>query len=76
MFGIETFQAIINPPQAGILAVGAGLQKPIVENNQIKIATLVKLTLSLDHRAVDGALGAVFLSEVKASLEQPGRILL
>jgi pyruvate dehydrogenase E2 component (dihydrolipoamide acetyltransferase) len=76
MFGIETFQAIINPPQAGILAVGAGLQKPIVENNQIKIATLVNLTLSLDHRAVDGALGAVFLSEVKASLEQPGRILL
>ncbi|MBY0263881.1 MAG: pyruvate dehydrogenase complex dihydrolipoamide acetyltransferase [Holosporales bacterium] len=76
MFGIETFQAIINPPQAGILAVGAGLQKPIVENNQIKIATLVNLTLSLDHRAVDGALGAVFLSEVKASLEQPGRVLL
>ncbi len=76
MFGIETFQAIINPPQAGILAVGAGLQKPIVDNNQIKIATLVNLTLSLDHRAVDGALGAVFLSEVKASLEQPGRILL
>lgn len=76
MFGVEQFNAIVNPPQAAILAVGAGIPKPVVREGQIGIATCMNLTLSLDHRAVDGALGAQFLSAIKDFLEQPARMLL
>ncbi|MAM34693.1 MAG: pyruvate dehydrogenase complex dihydrolipoamide acetyltransferase [Micavibrio sp.] len=71
MFGISEFGAIINPPQACILAVGAGEQKPYVENGEIKIGTFMKATLSVDHRAVDGAVGAEFLSVFKRYIEKP-----
>jgi pyruvate dehydrogenase E2 component (dihydrolipoamide acetyltransferase) len=72
MFGIENFDAVINPPHASILAVGAGAKKPIVgADGQIKIATMMSVTLSVDHRVIDGALGAQFLGAVKAALEDP-----
>ncbi|MFK7866060.1 MAG: dihydrolipoamide acetyltransferase family protein, partial [Alphaproteobacteria bacterium] len=75
MFGIEQFQAIINPPQACILAVGAGVQKPVVVNGEIKIRNMVTMTLSVDHRAVDGALGAQLLDALKTYIENPVTML-
>lgn len=76
MWGITSFAAIINPPAACVLAVGAIQQTPIVEDNQIVPAHMLQLTLSCDHRVVDGAVGALFLSTLKALLEQPFRLLL
>ena len=75
MFGIEEFTAIINPPDSCILAVGAIMQKPIVENGEIKVAQMMKITLSCDHRIVDGAKGAEFIGTVKANLENPLHML-
>jgi len=75
MFGIEDFTAIINPPDACIMAVGAIQQKPIVENGEIKIGNMMKVTLSCDHRIVDGATGAQFLQTFKQYLEEPVIIL-
>lgn len=71
MFGIENFTAIINEPNAGILAVGAIRQAPAVINGEIKVANMMKVTLSSDHRVVDGAVGAKFLQTFKAALEEP-----
>ncbi len=71
MYGIEDFAAVINPPHATILAVGAGEQRAVVRNGQIAVATVMTVTLSTDHRAVDGALGAEFLSAFKALIENP-----
>ncbi len=71
MFGVSNFQAIINPPQACILAVGAGIEKPIVQNGKIEVATVMTVTLSVDHRAVDGAVGAEFLQFFKQYIENP-----
>ena len=71
MFGIKKFDAIINPPQACILAVGAGVEQPIVRNGKIEIATVMNCTLSVDHRAVDGAVGAEFLQHFKKYIENP-----
>ncbi len=65
MFGVETFQAIINPPQGCILAVGAGIEKPVVRKGQIQVGTVMECTLSVDHRVVDGAVGARFLAELR-----------
>jgi len=76
MFGITNFQAIINPPQSCILAVGAGIEKPYVEDGQIKIGTFMSCTLSTDHRTVDGAVGAEFLQYVKRFIENPATMLL
>lgn len=76
MFGIEEFTAIINPPDACILAVGAIRQEPSVVEGQIKIANKLKLTLSCDHRVVDGATGAKFLQTLKHTLENPVSVLL
>ncbi|PZQ48044.1 MAG: pyruvate dehydrogenase complex dihydrolipoamide acetyltransferase [Micavibrio aeruginosavorus] len=76
MFGIANFQAIINPPQSCILAVGAGIEKPYVENGEIKIGTFMSCTLSTDHRTVDGAVGAEFLQYVKRFIETPASMLL
>lgn len=70
-YGIEEFTAIINPPDACILAVGAIVEKPIVVNGKIEVAHMMKVTLSCDHRVVDGATGAEFLQDVKANLENP-----
>jgi len=71
MFGITEFSAIINPPQACIIAVGAGVEKPIVNNGRVEIGTTMKATLSCDHRVVDGAVGAQFLSAFKKYIENP-----
>lgn len=71
MFDIEEFTAIINPPDACILAVGSIIKKPVVKNDQIVIANMMKVTLSCDHRVVDGATGAQFLQTLKATLENP-----
>ena len=75
MFGIEEFTGIINPPDACIMAVGAIIEKPIVKDGQIVPAHLMKVTLSCDHRVVDGATGAEFLQTFKAILEEPVRLL-
>ncbi|MER8866560.1 pyruvate dehydrogenase complex dihydrolipoamide acetyltransferase [Mesorhizobium sp. M0751] len=71
MFGIKDFSAVINPPHATILAVGAGEQRAVVKNGEIKIATIMSVTLSTDHRAVDGALGAELLVAFKRMIENP-----
>lgn len=76
MFGIEGFTAIINPPDACILAVGAIRQEPVVKDGQIVVGHRMKVTLSCDHRVVDGATGAAFLQTVKGLLEDPMRMLI
>jgi pyruvate dehydrogenase E2 component (dihydrolipoamide acetyltransferase) len=76
MFGVSEFSAIVNPPQACILAVGAGVQQPVVKDGQLAIANVMKATLSTDHRAVDGAVGAAFLKILKDYLENPVSMLL
>lgn len=75
MFGIEEFTAIINPPDACILAVGAIKQTPVVKNNAVVPGNVMKVTLSCDHRAVDGAVGSAFLQTFKSLLEDPIRML-
>jgi len=76
MFGIEEFTAIVNPPDACILAVGAINKVPRVIDDEIKVANVMKVTLSCDHRVVDGAVGAQFLNTVKSNLEDPVRMLI
>ena len=76
MFGIKQFSAVINPPQGAILAVGAGERKAIVINENISIATVMSVTLSCDHRVIDGAVGAEFLSVFKEYIENPSLMLL
>ena len=75
MFGIEEFTAIINPPDSCILAVGGIKQTPIVKDGEIKIGNMMKVTMSCDHRVVDGAVGSAFLLTLKQLLEDPVRIL-
>ena len=77
MMGIENFDAVINPPHGSILAVGAGTKKPIVKaDGTISVATIMSLTLSVDHRAIDGALGAEFLAQITNYLENPLTMLI
>jgi len=71
MFGVKDFAAVINPPHATILAVGAGEKRPVVKGNDIVVGTVMSVTLSTDHRAVDGALGAELLAAFKALVEKP-----
>jgi pyruvate dehydrogenase E2 component (dihydrolipoamide acetyltransferase) len=75
-WGIESFDAIVNPPQAAILSVGAAIEKPVVKNGQIVPGLRMNLGLSCDHRVVDGAVAAQFLSEIKKLIEQPALMLL
>jgi len=76
MMGVENFDAVINPPHGSILAVGAGTKKPIVmEDGNISVATIMSMTLSVDHRAIDGALGAEFLARIAYYLENPVNML-
>jgi len=75
MFGIDQFTAVINPPEAAILAVGTTNEEPVVRDGQLATRQRMKLTLSIDHRALDGATGAQFLAALKATLEEPLRIL-
>ena len=72
MFGIKEFTAIINPPESGILAVGSAVPTPVVRDGEITIRSLMQVTMSCDHRVVDGATGAKFLQTFKQMLEQPG----
>lgn len=71
MFGIDNFAAIVNPPQSCILAVARAVEKPVVEHGQIKIAHMMNVTLSSDHRSVDGAVGAEFLKALRRYIEHP-----
>ena len=76
MFGVSSFSAIINPPQAAILAVGTGAKRPVVKNDELAIATVMTCTLSVDHRVVDGALGALWMRTFKQILEDPLSLML
>ena len=76
MFGIEDFDAIINPPQAAILAVASALPQPVVRDGQVTVRTIMRLTLSSDHRVIDGAMAAAFLQTLKAQFENPKRMVL
>ncbi len=76
MFGIKQFEAVINPPQGCILAVGAGEQRPVVKEGALAVATVMSCTLSVDHRVVDGAVGAEFLAAFKSLIEDPLTMLL
>ena len=75
-WGIESFDAIVNPPQALILSVGAAIEKPVVKNGQIVAGLRMNLGVSCDHRVVDGAVAAAFLAEVKKLIEQPALMLI
>jgi pyruvate dehydrogenase E2 component (dihydrolipoamide acetyltransferase) len=77
MFGIEDFTAILNPPETGILAVGTIVREPIVmEDDEIVVRPRISLTLTADHRVVDGVVGAKFLADIKAAIEEPHLLLL
>jgi len=76
MYGIKSFDAVINPPHATILAVGAGIEQPVVVEGQLTVATVMSCTLSADHRVVDGASGAELINAVKAYVEDPVRMLI
>jgi pyruvate dehydrogenase E2 component (dihydrolipoamide acetyltransferase) len=76
MYGVREFSAVINPPQGAILAVGAGEPRAIVRHGAVQTATVMSMTLSCDHRAIDGAVGALFLKALKGYLEEPGSMLL
>ncbi len=76
MYGIREFAAVINPPQAGILAVGVGEQRPVVKDGALAVATVMSCTLSGDHRVIDGAIGARFLAAFKGLVEDPLTMLL
>jgi pyruvate dehydrogenase E2 component (dihydrolipoamide acetyltransferase) len=71
MFGIDQFTAIINPPEAGILAIGAAEAKPTVVDNDVKIRQRLRVTMSCDHRVIDGATGAQFLKTLRQLIENP-----
>jgi pyruvate dehydrogenase E2 component (dihydrolipoamide acetyltransferase) len=75
MFGITSFDAVINPPHATILAVGAGEKRPVVNGDRIEVATVMSCTLSCDHRVVDGAVGAELMNAFRALIEDPVRML-
>ncbi len=75
MFGTQQFDAILNLPQVGILAVGAALKRPVVEGDRIEVGSVMTVTLTADHRAVDGATGAKFLQTLKGLLEEPASML-
>ena len=76
MYDVDHFIAIINPPEAGILAVGSAQQVPVVEDGQVKVGMRMKATISVDHRVSDGAEGARFLQALAAYLEEPMRLVL
>lgn len=71
MFGIKDFAAIINPPQGAIIAVGAGEKRPVVKDGELTVATVMSCTLSVDHRVIDGAVGAEYLGAFKGFIEEP-----
>ena len=76
MFGIKNFTAIINPPQSMILAIGKAEKKPVIVNDEVKISEIMNVTLSCDHRVIDGALGSLWLNKFKSYIENPSLMLL
>jgi pyruvate dehydrogenase E2 component (dihydrolipoamide acetyltransferase) len=76
MYGVRDFVAVINPPQAAILAIGAGEKRPVVKNDALASATVMTVTLSIDHRVLDGAIGAQLLQAFKGYIEDPLAVLL
>jgi pyruvate dehydrogenase E2 component (dihydrolipoamide acetyltransferase) len=76
MFGMKHFTAVINPPQSAILAIGAGEERPLVKDGKIVAGTVMTVTMSCDHRVIDGATGARFLQTFKAFVEEPAAMLL
>ena len=76
MFEIDQFTAVINPPEAGILAIGSVTQKPVVVGGQLAPGRRMRITMSCDHRVIDGATGAAFLKTLKQMLENPLAMLL
>ncbi len=76
MFGVKDFSAIINPPQGGILAIAAGEKRPVVKDGQLAVATVMSVTLSCDHRVIDGVLGAQWLQAFKGLIEHPIKLVL
>jgi len=76
MFGVASFNSILNPPQGAILSVGAGEQRPVIRNGALATATVMTLTLAVDHRCIDGTAAAGFLKELKAILEEPLQFML
>ncbi len=75
MFGIEQFTAVLNPPQAAILAVGATVDRPVAREGEVVVRPMMTVTLTVDHRAVDGGPAAAFLGTVKTFLEDPALAL-
>ena len=75
MFGIDSFSAVINPPEGAILAVGQVREEPVVQGGQVVAGKRLSMTLSCDHRVIDGAVGASFLAELRALIEHPMRVL-
>jgi pyruvate dehydrogenase E2 component (dihydrolipoamide acetyltransferase) len=76
MYGVRQFDAILNPPEVGILAVSAADNRPIVVGDSLTVGTMMTVTLTADHRAVDGAMAAEFLRTLKGLLEEPAAMLL
>ena len=76
MYGVESLYAIVNPPQSCILGVGAAVKRPVVAGNAVTVGTVMTCTLSADHRAIDGAVGAELLAALRAFIEQPGLMML
>ena len=76
MFGVDQFSAILNPPQSGILAVGAAKQRPVVDSGQLSVGTVMTVTLSADHRVVDGAVAAEWMAQFVACIENPLSIII
>jgi pyruvate dehydrogenase E2 component (dihydrolipoamide acetyltransferase) len=75
MYGIKSFDAVINPPHATILAIGTGEKRPVVAGDKVEVASIMSCTLSCDHRVVDGAIGAELLNAFKMLIEDPVRML-
>ena len=75
MFGIDEFAAVINPPEGAILAIGQVREVPVVEDGALAVGKRLSMTLSCDHRVIDGAVGASFLAELRALVERPMRVL-
>ena len=76
MYGVDEFDAIVNPPQAAILAVAAGRKRPVVRGDGLAVATVMRVSLASDHRAIDGAVAAKFVQALKGYLENPASMLL
>ena len=76
MYGVDSLYAIVNPPQSCILGVGAAVKRPVVAGNAVTVGTVMTCTLSADHRAIDGAVGAELLAALRAFIEHPGLMML